>query len=83
MAHTKESIAKMLATRAANKAKNKAAKNGNGNGHGSHIPEAIVLLTKVVRTMPSRPGDLSTNDLRIIEARNLLTRKRPEERAKS
>ncbi len=85
MAHTKESIAKMLATRAANRAaKHKAGKKGNGHGNGHHgprIPEAVVLLTQVARTMPKQVTALSENDLAILQALRALTRKRPEDRA--
>jgi len=78
MSHTKESIAKMLATRAANKAaKRKAAKNGNA----PNIPGAIGLLMQVARKMPKRPTDLSLDDLDILRALRVLTHKAREDRA--
>ena len=81
MAHTKESIAKMLATRKANRAaKLKTAK--NGNGHGARVPaEALVLLAQVVRAMPSQPTALSERDLDILRVYRLLTRKPHEAHA--
>ena len=82
MAHTKASIAKMLASRKANQAaKSKPAKSSGysqWNGAAPGVPDAIEALKEVASTMPKDATALSENDLRILRALRALTR--PETR---
>jgi hypothetical protein len=85
MAHTKASIAKMLASRAANRAKKakgnghaKSARARNGNGHAApHVRAAVDALTEYARALPKDPLALTDNDLRALAALKYLAPNAP------